>query len=94
MAVLEVPVMTRSNRDPAQEELRRLPWDKLAERLGDDVLWLDDDGPEGTHIGVRVGPESRPVILFAHVAEDGSYEEVLAEKETYLQAYQRYVHVA
>jgi hypothetical protein len=90
---LEVHLMTRAQRDPSPEDLRRLPWDQLAERLGGDVLWLDEDGPEGTHVGVRVGPESQPIILFARVAEDGTYEEVLAEKQTYLEAYRRYFHV-
>jgi len=85
--------MARKDRNRTSDELRKLPWDELAERLGDDVLWLDENGPEGTHVGVRVGPGSRPVIFFARVADDGSYEEVLAEKQTYLEAYKRYFHV-
>lgn len=86
--------MTRADRHPTPQDLRRLPWDELAERLGNAVLWLDENGPEGTHIGVRVGPESRPVILFAHVDQNGTYEEVLAEKEAYLEAYRNYFHVS
>lgn len=86
--------MARANRKASAEELRRLPWDQFAERLGDGVLWLDEDGPEGTHIGVRVGPQQQPIILFAHVEEDGTYEEVLADKQTYLEAYRRFFHIA
>ena len=76
--------------DPA--ELRKLPWEQLCAILGDQVLWLDD-GPDGTRVGVRVGPRDEPVILFAHLTDDGGYEPVVADKRDYLDAYRRFFKI-
>lgn len=85
--------MSKKKKAVSPADWKNQSWEALAAQLGDEVLWLDENGPDGTWIGVRVGPENRPVILFAHVDDEGGYEEVLGRKEDYLNAYREFFHI-